>query len=88
MKTCILVSTGIIIHNFPEGILTLFGTIKDPHLGLVLLIAIALHNIPEGITVSIPIYYATKNRIPWNSAKRTLRACFLNGLIASSTCLM
>ena len=40
----------------------MFGTIKDPHLGLVLLIAIALHNIPEGISVSIPIYYATKNR--------------------------
>jgi ZIP family zinc transporter len=62
MKTGILVSAGIMIHNFPEGILTLFGTIKDPHLGLVLLIAIALHNIPEGISVSVPIYYATKNR--------------------------
>ena len=62
MKTGILVSAGIVIHNFPEGIITLFGTIKDPHLGLVLLIAIALHNIPEGISVSIPIYYATKNR--------------------------
>ena len=62
MKTGLLVSAGIIIHNFPEGILTLFGTIKDPTLGLVLLIAIALHNIPEGISVSIPIFYATKNR--------------------------
>ena len=62
MKTGLLVSVGIIIHNFPEGILTLFGTIKDQHLGLVLLIAIALHNIPEGISVSTPIYYATKSR--------------------------
>ena len=62
MKTGLLVSAGIVIHNFPEGIITLFATIKDPHLGLVLLIAIALHNIPEGISVSIPIYYATKNR--------------------------
>jgi ZIP family zinc transporter len=62
MKTGLLVSVGIVIHNFPEGILTLFGTIKDQHLGLVLLIAIALHNIPEGISVSTPIYYATKNR--------------------------
>jgi len=62
MKTGLLVSAGIAIHNFPEGIITLFGTIKDPHLGLVLLIAIALHNIPEGISVSMPIYYATKNR--------------------------
>ena len=62
MKTGLLVSEGIVIHNFPEGILTMFGTIKDPHLGLVLFIAIALHNIPKGISVSIPIYYATKNR--------------------------
>ena len=62
MKTGLLVSAGIVIHNFPEGIITMFGTIKDPHLGLVLFIAIALHNIPEGISVSIPIYYATKNR--------------------------
>jgi len=62
MKTGLLVSAGIAIHNFPEGIITLFGTIKDPHLGLVLLIAIALHNIPEGISVFMPIYYATKNR--------------------------
>lgn len=62
MKTGLLVSAGIVIHNFPEGIITMFATIKDPHLGLVLLIAIALHNIPEGISVSIPIYYATKNR--------------------------
>jgi ZIP family zinc transporter len=62
MKTGLLISAGIVIHNFPEDILTLFGTIKDPHLGLVLLIAIALHNIPKGISVSTPIYYATKNR--------------------------
>jgi ZIP family zinc transporter len=62
MKTGLLVSAGIIIHNFPEGIITLFGTMKDLHLGFVLLIAIAIHNIPEGISVSIPIYYATKNR--------------------------
>ena len=62
MKTGVLVSAGIMIHNFPEGILTMFGTMKDPQLGLVLLIAIALHNIPEGISVAAPIYYATKNR--------------------------
>jgi len=62
MKTGFLISAGIVIHNFPEGIITLFGTIKDPQLGLVLLIAIALHNIPEGISVSTPIYYATRNR--------------------------
>jgi ZIP family zinc transporter len=62
MKAGLLVSTGIFIHNFPEGIVTLFGAMKDIQLGLILLIAVALHNIPEGISVAVPIYYATKNR--------------------------
>ena len=74
MKTGLLVSAGIAIHNFPEGIVTLFGTIKDVHLGLVLLVAIALHNIPEGISVSIPIYYATKDR------KKAFLWSFLSGI--------
>ena len=62
LKTGILVAAGIFIHNFPEGIVTLFGAMKDIQLGLVLLIAVAIHNIPEGICVSTPIYYATKDR--------------------------
>jgi ZIP family zinc transporter len=62
MKAGLLVSAGIFIHNFPEGIVTLFGAMKDIQLGIILLIAVALHNIPEGISVAVPIYYATKNR--------------------------
>jgi len=74
MRTGLLVSLGIAIHNFPEGLVTLFGTIKDPNLGLVLLVAIALHNIPEGISVSFPIYYATRNR------KKAFTWSFLSGI--------
>ncbi|MGD2066485.1 MAG: zinc transporter ZupT [Candidatus Bathyarchaeota archaeon] len=74
LKTGILVAAGIFIHNFPEGIVTLFGTIKDVQLGIVLLIAVALHNIPEGICVSTPIYYATKNR------KKAFLWSFLSGI--------
>ncbi len=74
LKTGILVAAGIFIHNFPEGIVTLFGAIKDLQLGLVLLIAVALHNIPEGISVSTPIYYATKNR------KKAFLWSFLSGI--------
>ena len=62
MRTGLLVSIGIAIHNFPEGILTLFGTLKELNLGFVLFVAVALHNIPEGIAISVPIFYATKNR--------------------------
>lgn len=53
---------AIAIHNFPEGLATFMSAIKDPTLGVSIAIAIAIHNIPEGIAVSVPIYYATKNK--------------------------
>jgi ZIP family zinc transporter len=60
-KTSVLVMLGIFIHNFPEGMVTFVGTIKNIELGLILAFAIALHNIPEGIAVAVPIYASTKN---------------------------
>lgn len=50
------------IHNFPEGLATFIGALKDPALGISIAVAIAIHNIPEGIAVSVPVYYATKSR--------------------------
>ena len=41
---------------------TFISALQDPALGVAIAIAIAIHNIPEGIAVSVPIYYATKNR--------------------------
>lgn len=57
-----LTALAIAIHNFPEGLATFVGTVDDPTVGLSLAIAIGIHNIPEGLCVSIPIYYATKDR--------------------------
>lgn len=54
-KTSVLVVIGIFIHNLPEGIATLAGTLKDPELGILLATAIAIHNIPEGIIVAASI---------------------------------
>lgn len=61
-KVGIISMLAIILHNVPEGIATFLASSTDRHLGLSLALAIALHNIPEGIGISIPIYYATKNR--------------------------
>jgi ZIP family zinc transporter len=36
---------------------------KEPGLGIAIAVAIAIHNIPEGIAVSIPMFYATGNKI-------------------------
>lgn len=54
-----MIALGIGIHNFPEGLATFAGTLKDLRLGLAIAVAIAIHNIPEGMAVSAPIYAAT-----------------------------
>jgi ZIP family zinc transporter len=67
------------LHNIGD----LFGSIAfflgilfigDIRLGIVIAIAIAIHNIPEGISVSIPIFYATKSK------KKAFIYSFLSGL--------
>ena len=62
MRTGLFTALAIGIHNFPEGLATFGTALGDPKLGIVIAIAIAIHNIPEGISVSIPIFYATKSK--------------------------
>ena len=61
-KIGIVSMIAIIMHNIPEGMATFMVSNTNRNLGIKLCIAIALHNIPEGISISIPIYYATKSR--------------------------
>ncbi|MHA2244990.1 MAG: zinc transporter ZupT [Candidatus Hodarchaeales archaeon] len=74
MRTGFLVAVGIAIHNFPEGFVTITGTLQSIELGLILAIAIALHNIPEGLSVAIPIYAASDDK------KRAFKISFISGL--------
>jgi ZIP family zinc transporter len=62
LKTGLFVALGLGIHNFPEGMATFAGALKDIDLGMAIAVAIAIHNIPEGLAVSAPIYAATKSR--------------------------
>jgi ZIP family zinc transporter len=62
LKTGLLVALGIGIHNFPEGMASFAGALKDPSLGIAIAVAIAIHNIPEGLAVSAPVYAATGSR--------------------------
>ena len=48
LKTGIIVSIGLAIHNFPEGLAIGAGFGASIKLGLSLAIAICLHDIPEG----------------------------------------
>ena len=63
MRMGMFTALAIGIHNFPEGLATFLAALEDPSLGAAIAIAIALHNIPEGISVSVPIFYATGNRM-------------------------
>jgi ZIP family zinc transporter len=74
MRMGLLSALAIAIHNFPEGLATFTGALKDPALGLSIAVAVAIHNIPEGIAVSIPLYYAT------GSKRRAFLWSFLSGL--------
>lgn len=48
LKTGIIVSIGLAIHNFPEGLAIGSGFEASVKLGLSLALAICLHDIPEG----------------------------------------
>ena len=74
MRMGLFSALAIGIHNFPEGLATFIGALQDPALGVSIAVAIAIHNIPEGIAVSVPIYFATKNR------KKAFFYSFLSGL--------
>ena len=74
LRTGLFVALGIGIHNFPEGMATFAGTLKDVGLGTSIAIAIAIHNIPEGLAVSVPVYAATGSR------RKAFLWSFLSGL--------
>lgn len=73
-KLGILNMIALILHNLPEGILTLVSSYKDINLGIKISIGIMLHNIPEGIAIAIPIYYST------NSKYKALLYTLISGL--------
>ena len=55
LKTGIIVSIGLAINNFPEGLAIGTGFEASIKLGLSLAIAICLHDIPEGISMAVPM---------------------------------
>lgn len=55
LKTGIIVSIGLAIHNIPEGIAIGSGFTESMKLGLSLAIAICMHDIPEGLSMAVPM---------------------------------
>jgi len=55
IRTGILLTIGIAIHNFPEGLAIGSGFTAIQSYGLGLSLVIALHDIPEGIAMATPM---------------------------------
>lgn len=55
LKTGIIVSVGLALHNFPEGLAIGSGFEASISLGTSLALAICLHDIPEGISMAVPM---------------------------------
>ena len=55
LKTGIIVSIGLALHNFPEGLAIGSGFGASIILGYSLAITICLHDIPEGISMAVPL---------------------------------
>ena len=55
LKAGIIISMGLAIHNFQEGLAIGTGVGASLKLGISLAIAICFHDIPEGISMAVPM---------------------------------
>lgn len=63
VKVAFMAAIGLMIHNFPEGIIMGCGFAAGSALGIKMSLIIAIHDIPEGIAVSAPLM-ASRVKIP------------------------
>jgi ZIP family zinc transporter len=54
-KMAFMVAIGIMLHNFPEGLIMGFGFVNGEGLGLKMSVIIAIHDVPEGLAVAAPL---------------------------------
>ncbi|HEY8804786.1 MAG TPA: ZIP family metal transporter [Clostridium sp.] len=60
-KVAFMVAVGIMIHNFPEGLVMGFGFANGDSLGLKMSMIIAIHDVPEGLAVAAPLMLSGMN---------------------------
>ena len=74
LKSSLLITLAIIIHNIPEGMTVGVSIINNTTTGLIIGIAIGIQDIPEGLAVAFPVYRITK------SIKKAVGLGVLSGL--------
>ena len=55
IKMALITAIGLMIHNFPEGVIMGCGFAAGSSLGIKMSILIAIHDIPEGIAIAAPL---------------------------------
>ncbi|WP_199798419.1 ZIP family metal transporter [Clostridium fermenticellae] len=63
IKVAFMTGLGLMIHNFPEGMIMGCGFAAGGSLGIKMSLIIAIHDIPEGIAVAAPLI-ASKVKAP------------------------
>lgn len=63
----------MVLHNLPEGMVTIFSGMEDAQMALGMALAVALHNIPEGVVVASSAMAVT------NSVYSSMVRCFVAG---------
>lgn len=61
-RMALLTTLVMVIHNLPEGMLTMFSSAENISSGLKMAFAVALHNLPEGMAIAAPVLYVTSSR--------------------------
>ncbi|EJO5346215.1 ZIP family metal transporter [Clostridium botulinum] len=87
-KVAFMTALGLILHNFPEGILMGVGFQAGNMLGIKMAIIISIHDIPEGIAVATPLIASNEKKSKtlfyvFLTAIPTLFGVFLGSYIAN-----
>lgn len=62
-RMAIITIAVMVVHNLPEGMLTIFTSSADLSAGFEMAVAVALHNIPEGMAIASPVLYTSGSRM-------------------------
>lgn len=60
-KMAFITALGLMLHNFPEGIIMGCSFLSGKSLGVKTSIIIALHDVPEGLAVTVPLMASNKS---------------------------
>ena len=61
-KKAIMIMLGLMLHNFPEGLVMGIGFIEGSSIGMKMSILIAIHDLPEGIAIAAPLLYTNTSK--------------------------